>query len=142
VTLQVALAVPDGELWGGPAGMVIAKTLDGYIGVLTGHSPVIGILAAGSVVRILPEAAADGTAGGGEVVAAVSGGFFSVANDRVSVLAREARLSGEIDVRAVRASLDEALQNAEPTPPGEPEPAAVQYFRAQLRAAGAAADGS
>ncbi len=142
MTLQVALAVPDGELWGGPAGMVIAKTLDGDIGVLTGHSPVIGILAAGSVVRILPEAAADGTAGGGEVVAAVSGGFFSVADNRVSVLAREARLSGEIDVRAVRASLDEALQNAEPTPPGEPEPAAVQYFRAQLRAVGAAAGGS
>jgi F-type H+-transporting ATPase subunit epsilon len=122
--------------------MVIAKTLDGDIGVLSGHSPVIGILAAGSVVRILPESAADGTAGGSAVVAAVSGGFFSVADDRVSVLAREARLSEEIDITAIRASLDEALQNAEPTAPGEQEPAAVRYFRAQLRAAGAAADGS
>ena len=33
--------------------MVIAKTLDGDIGVLTGHPPVLGILAEGSVVRIL-----------------------------------------------------------------------------------------
>ena len=35
--------------------MVIAKTLDGDIGVLTGHTPVLGILAEGSVVRIMPE---------------------------------------------------------------------------------------
>jgi F-type H+-transporting ATPase subunit epsilon len=142
VTLQVELVVPDGELWGGPAEMVIAKTLEGDIGVLSGHSPVIGILAEGSVVRILPEAAADGTAEGGEIVAAVSGGFFSVADNRVSVLARQARLSGEIDITVVRASLDEALQSAAAPPGAEQEPAEVRYFRAQLRAAGAAADGS
>jgi F-type H+-transporting ATPase subunit epsilon len=142
VTLQVELVVPDGELWGGPAEMVIAKTLEGDIGVLSGHSPVIGILAEGSVVRILPEAAADGTAEGGEIVAAVSGGFFSVADNRVSVLARQARLSDEIDITAVRASLDEALQSATAPPGAEQEPAEVRYFRAQLRAAGAAADGS
>jgi F-type H+-transporting ATPase subunit epsilon len=142
VTLQVELVVPDGELWGGPAEMVIAKTLDGDIGVLTGHSPVIGILAEGSVVRILPEAAADGTAERSEVVAAVSGGFFSVADDRVSVLARQARLSEEIDIRAVRAWIDEAMQDAEAPAAGEQEPAHVRYFRAQLRAAGAAGDGS
>ncbi len=136
MTLQVELVIPDGELWGGPAERVIAKTLDGDIGVLTGHSPVIGILAEGSVVRILP-GAAEGAAELGEVVAAVSGGFFSVADDRVSVLAREARLSDQIDAKAVRASLDEALQRAEPLAPGQPEPAAVRYFRAQLRAVGA-----
>ena len=33
--------------------MVIAKTLDGDLGVMTGHSPVLGILAEGSLVRIL-----------------------------------------------------------------------------------------
>ena len=42
-------------MWAGPAEMVIAKTLDGDIGVLTGHTPVLGILAEGSVVRIRPE---------------------------------------------------------------------------------------
>ena len=39
MTLRVELVVPDGEIWSGRARMVIAKTLDGDIGVLTGHRP-------------------------------------------------------------------------------------------------------
>jgi F-type H+-transporting ATPase subunit epsilon len=148
VTLHVELAVPEGELWAGPAELVIAKTLDGDIGVLTGHSPVLGILTEGSVVRIHPESGADRPADGadsgdsGEVVAAVSGGFFSVADDRVSVLARQAQLGGDVDTGATRTALDEALQQSEgPVTAGE-EPPDVRYYRALLRAAGAPADGA
>jgi F-type H+-transporting ATPase subunit epsilon len=136
VTLRVELAVPDGEIWSGNAQMVIAKTLDGDIGVLTGHTPVLGILAEGSLVRIRPEDGADG----GEIVAAVYGGFFSVADDRVSVLARQAQLGSEVDARAARASLDEALQQAEGSDSGSEEPGDVRYYRALLRAAGDPAD--
>jgi F-type H+-transporting ATPase subunit epsilon len=141
VTLQVELAVPEGELWAGPAALVIAKTLDGDIGVLTGHSPVLGILAEGSMVRIRTEGGADGATGGDEVVAAVSGGFFSVADDQVSILARQAQLGAEVDTSAARAALDEALQ-AEGAASGNEEPADVRYFRALLRAAGEPADGA
>ena len=136
------LAVPEGELWAGPAALVIAKTLDGDIGVLTGHSPVLGILAEGSMVRIRAESGADEAASGDEVVAAVSGGFFSVADDRVSILARQAQLGGEVDTSAARAALDEALQQAEGAASGSEEPADVRYFRALLRAAGEPADGA
>jgi F-type H+-transporting ATPase subunit epsilon len=142
VTLQVELAVPEGELWAGPAALVIAKTLDGDIGVLTGHSPVLGILAEGSMVRIRTEGGADAAGSGDEVVAAVSGGFFSVADDRVSILARQAQLGGEVDASAARAALDEALQKAEGAASGSEEPADVRYFRALLRAAGEPADGA
>jgi len=138
----VELAVPEGELWAGPAALVIAKTLDGDIGVLTGHSPVLGILAEGSMVRIRTEGGADEAASGDEVVAAVSGGFFSVADDRVSILARQAQLGGEVDTSAARAALDEALQKTEGAPSGSEEPADVRYFRALLRAAGEPADGA
>jgi F-type H+-transporting ATPase subunit epsilon len=140
MTLRVELVVPEGEIWAGRAEMVIAKTLDGDIGVLTGHTPVLGILAEGSLVRIRPEASPDAAAGGGEVVAAVNGGFFSVADDRVSVLAREAQLGGEVDARAARAALDEAVQHAEASAGGGEESADVRYFRALLRAAGDPAD--
>jgi F-type H+-transporting ATPase subunit epsilon len=122
--------------------MVIAKTHDGDIGVLTGHSPVLGILAEGSLVRILPEDAADGAAEGSAVVAAVNGGFFSVADDRISVLAREAQLGGDVDTSAARAALDEALQNAEASAEGDEESSDVRYYRALLRAAGEPADGA
>jgi F-type H+-transporting ATPase subunit epsilon len=136
VTLQVELVVPEGEIWSGSAEMVIAKTLDGDIGVLTGHTPVLGILAQGSVVRIKPDAAESGE----EVVAAVNGGFFSVADDRVSILAQDAQLSDRIDTKAARAALESALQDAQAQAAGGEEPADVRYYRALLRAAGDPAD--
>lgn len=143
MTLQVSLVVPEGEVWAGPAGMVIAKTKDGDIGVLTGHSPVLGILAEGSLVRIVPEGGEDAAAEGATVVAAVNGGFFSVADNRVSVLAREAQIGGDVDASATRAALEEALQNPDVTGEGDDEESAqVRYFRALLRAAGEPADGA
>ena len=134
MTLHVALVVPEGEIWAGDAQRVIAKTLDGDIGVLTGHTPVLGILAEGSVVRILPDAgeAAGGQGAGGEVLVAIGGGFLSVADDQVSVLARQAQLGAVVDRAGALASLDSALEAAGP---GE-ETADVRYFRALLRAAG------
>ena len=139
MTLQVELVVPEGEVWSGPAERVIAKTLDGDIGVLTNHTPVLGILAEGSVVRILPKESPDGEGGdgdGGELTAAVGGGFFSVADNRVSILAHQAQLGREVDTAAARAALDGALQDAQASPEGDEEPADVRYFRALLRAAG------
>jgi F-type H+-transporting ATPase subunit epsilon len=137
VTLHVELVVPDREVWSGSARMVIAKTLEGDLGVLQSHPPVLGLLAAGSLVRILdPDADAEGSGLGetaSEVVAAVTGGFFSVANDRVSILAREAVLGRDIDVAATRAELEEATADA---PAGGEEPPEVTYARARLRAAG------
>ena len=137
MTLQVQFVVPEGEIWSGDAQIVIAKTLDGDIGVLTGHTPVLGILAEGSVVKIRPEGAADD---GQEVVAAVNGGFFSVADDRVSILAQQAQLGGEVDTRAAREALESALQDAQAEAGGAEEPADVRYYRALLRAAGDPAD--
>jgi F-type H+-transporting ATPase subunit epsilon len=138
VTLHVEVVIADRELWAGDAGMVIAKTLDGDIGVLTGHPPVLGILAEGSVVRILdPEGDASETvsAAGGEVTAAVSGGFLSVSDDRVSILAVDAELGAEVDKGAARSELESALSEAGSPSPAE-EPTEAKYARAQLRAAG------
>ena len=139
MTLRVELVAPDGEIWSGRARMVIAKTLDGDLGVLTGHSPVLGILAEGSLVRILAagpgEEAADGEAVGEDVLAAVSSGFLAVADDRVSILSRDAQLASAVDTGAVQAELDAALEGAAPMAPEE-EPTEVKYARALLRAAG------
>jgi F-type H+-transporting ATPase subunit epsilon len=133
VTLHVELVVPEGEVWAGDAERVIAKTLDGDIGVLTGHTPVLGILAEGSVVRILPEG--EGAADG-ELAVAVHGGFLSIADNRVSILAHQAQLGSEVDSSAVRAVLDSADEAGAQAPGGDGESAEVRYFRAQLRAAG------
>ena len=138
MTLHVEVVVADRELWAGEASMVIAKTLEGDIGVLTGHPPVLGILAEGSLVRILDpqggQNGADGAEAGGEVTAAVSGGFLSVADDQISILAVDAQLGSEVDRSAARSSLDTALSGAGSSPAEEPGEA--KYARAQLRAAG------
>jgi F-type H+-transporting ATPase subunit epsilon len=125
VTLRVALVIPDRELWSGEARTVIAKTTEGDIGVLSGHSPVFGILAEGSQVEILSDEAEP-------VRAAVSGGFLSVADDRVSILAERALLSGEVNKDEARRELDTALSEGD----GPEEPSEAKYARALLRAAG------
>jgi F-type H+-transporting ATPase subunit epsilon len=128
VTLHVALVVPDRELWSGEASMVIAKTTEGDIGVLTGRAPVFGVLAEGSLVEIV-------TGDETRVRAAVSGGFLSVADDQVSILAAQAQLGPEVDADEARRELDTALAEASP---GPEEPADAKYARALLRAAGQA----
>lgn len=130
MTLKVMLVVPEGQVWAGDAERVVAKTLDGDIGLLTGHTPVLGILAAGSVVRILPE----GAGSGGWVQAAVGGGFLSVADDKVSILAREAALGADVNKSAVRSELDTA--DGELGTDEDERAARVAYLSAQLRAAG------
>ena len=136
MTLHVELVVPDGELWSGNARMVIAKTLDGDIGLLGSHPSVLGILVPGSVVEIRdPEDA--GGAQDSIVRAAVLSGFLSVHDDRVSIMAREATLGNQVDRATVQSELDAAL--SEGGPGGDEESAEVKYARALLRASG---DGS
>src|SRR5262245_66615719 len=105
--------------------MVVARTLAGEIGILRNHSPVLGLLLDGSVVRVKLPGEED------EVTAMVSGGFFSVANNEVSVLAEYAELGSEVDVDAARREYERvsALEGDE---------AAVEQRRAEarLRAAG------
>lgn len=128
MTLKVELVVPDRELWAGEARIVIAKTTEGDIGVLTGHAPVFGVLAEGSLVEILPPEDSEQPA----VRAAVSGGFLSVADDLVSVLAADAQLAEDVDVSVARQALEEAPAG----PNAGEESAEAKYARAQLRAAG------
>ncbi|MFC4053304.1 MULTISPECIES: F0F1 ATP synthase subunit epsilon [Actinomadura] len=122
--LKVGLVSPEREIWTGEARMVVAQTVEGSMGILPGHAPVLGILLDGSVVKIEP-------ADGGEPISAMVGsGFFSVAADEVSVLAEQAELGDEVDVPEARQALENALA-------AEDEDATRERrARARLRAAG------
>ncbi len=91
-TLQVELVAADRTVWSGQATMVIARTVEGDVGILRGHAPLLSLLT-DAVVEITAEE-------GDVVVAAVDGGFLSVAADRVSILSERAVLAEEIDVDA------------------------------------------
>jgi F-type H+-transporting ATPase subunit epsilon len=114
--------------------MVIAKTADGDVGVLVGHSPLFGILSPGSLVRIQP-LAGDEEGSAAEVRAAVRDGFLSVTSDRVSILASAGTLASDIDTSSAQAKLDTATAEAG-SPAAAEESVEVKYARAQLRAAG------
>jgi F-type H+-transporting ATPase subunit epsilon len=102
--LHVELVSADRTVWSGEASQVNAKTVDGDIGVLRGHTPVLSLLSA-SVVEIMP-------VNGRRVVGTVDGGFISVAADRVSILAEHIWLGQEIDAAQARAELDAARSEA------------------------------
>jgi len=78
-TLDVELVAADRTIWSGEASAVMARTTEGELGVLPGHTPMLGVLAQGEV-RV--------TGADGQVVTAeVDGGFLSVENNRVLVVA-------------------------------------------------------
>ena len=82
--LTVTVVSADEQIWSGQARMVVARTKEGEIGVLAGHQPLLGVLAAGEV-RIT---AVDG----GRITAQADDGFISVENDTVTIAARAAAL--------------------------------------------------
>jgi F-type H+-transporting ATPase subunit epsilon len=121
VPLQVELVSPERILWSGEADMVVARTSDGDIAFLTGHSPFIGALGIGAVsIR--------GT-DGSEERAAVHGGFVEVSGDRVTILSDVAELAGDIDAARARRALEEAERSQRE---GEAE-AEAALRRARLR---------
>ena len=78
-SLSVTVVSATAEVWSGEASMVVARTTEGEIGILAGHEPTLGVLAAGEV-RIT-------TADGSKVTAKAEDGFLSVDNNQVTIVA-------------------------------------------------------
>ncbi len=84
-SLRVELVAADKAVWSGEAKLVVAKTVEGEIGLMPGHEPMLAILANGEVRVTKPE---------GEVlVVTADDGFLSVEHDVVTVVARNASLA-------------------------------------------------
>lgn len=122
--MHVELVSIEEALWSGEATAVYARTVAGQIGILPGHTPLLGALAPGFAVRIDQE-------DGEPLSVAVHGGFLSVRKDGVSVLAEQAEMADDIDVSRAREALDK--NNPEH---GPEEKAAHERAAARLRAAG------
>jgi F-type H+-transporting ATPase subunit epsilon len=78
--MHVELVAVEEEVWSGEAEALFARTTEGELGILPGHAPLLGQLAEPGEVRIK-------IADGDELTYAVNGGFLSVTNDGVTVLA-------------------------------------------------------
>jgi F-type H+-transporting ATPase subunit epsilon len=102
VPLEVHIVTPEREVWSGEVQELIARGVDGEVGILAGHAPLLVQLAIGPL-RMLQDA--------GETKAVVDGGFLHVSSHegmtRADVLASHAELADEIDLMAARRRLEE-----------------------------------
>ncbi len=91
MSLRVQVVSAEREVWSGEAGIVVARTTEGEIGVLGGHQPTLAVLADGEV-RV--GSGGIGTAGDA-LVATIDGGFMSVENDTVLIVAERVQTGAE-----------------------------------------------
>lgn len=78
MVLEVEVVSPEQALFSGEAEFVLARTVDGEIGILQGHSPVLAQLAP-SKVKVRP-------LGGAEQSFDIAGGFMTVKDNKVIIL--------------------------------------------------------
>ncbi len=100
--LDVHVVTPEREIWSGQAAMVIARGVEGEVGILPQHAPLLIRLAVGPL-RIRMD--------GMQEAAVVDGGFLHVTTSegvtRVDVLASHAEMVGDIDLRAAEYRVQE-----------------------------------
>jgi F-type H+-transporting ATPase subunit epsilon len=101
--LEVHVVTPEREVWAGEVEELVAAGVDGYVGILGGHAPLLVRLAIGP----LRLKGSDGSWS----TAVVDGGFLHVSTEdgvtRADVLATSAELAPEIDLEAARRRLDD-----------------------------------
>ena len=83
--LDVQVVASDHAVWAGEAKSIRGRTIEGDMGILPGHTPVLALLAEGELT-IEPDE-------GPAVTAKVAGGFFSVDGDQVTIVADDADLT-------------------------------------------------
>jgi F-type H+-transporting ATPase subunit epsilon len=106
VPVEVHLVTPEREVWVGEAEQVTARGVDGDVGILAGHAPLLVQLAIGPLHILRGDQP--------ELAAVIDGGFMHVASNegitRVDVMATYAELASEIDLVGAQRRLETAQQ--------------------------------
>lgn len=131
-SLQLEIVTPERTVFSQEVNMVVAQTIDGQIGILPGHIPLVTVLETGVMrVQIGPEQ---------EQTLAVSGGFLEMSPDnKLTILAQTAELAEEIDVDRARQALaraEERLNGKSENTDAVRAEIAMRKALARLRAAG------
>ena len=88
--LNVEIVAVDRKIWSGEATFVFTRTTVGEIGILPRHIPLVAQLVDDAMVRVERE-------GEDDLRIAVDGGFMSVTEEGVTILAESAEFESEID---------------------------------------------
>ena len=100
-TLQLEVATPERELVREQVSDVQVPGKNGYMGILPGHAPLLGLLGIGTLTY---------TVDGKKRHLSVHKGFVEVLDDHVRVLADIAERAEEIDLERARRALQKAQE--------------------------------
>lgn len=100
-TIKLDIVTAERSVYSDSVDMVVATGVEGELGILPHHAPLMTILQPGEL-KIKK--------GGEEILMAVSGGFLEVRPDHVVVLADAAERAEEIDVLRAQAAREKARE--------------------------------
>ena len=116
MALEVHVVTPEREVWSGEARLLVARGIDGEVGIMSGHAPLLVRLDVGALTIQTEQ---------GQQVAVIDGGFLHVSTEegstRADVLADAAQLASEVDASAARQRADELRQRLDARDGLEPE---------------------
>jgi len=119
-SLKIDIVTAERIVYSAEADAVIAPGVEGQLGILPHHAPLMTILQAGELVV---------RKGGQEEIMAISGGFLEVRPDRVIVLADQAERAEEIDVSRAAEARKRAEERLKAKPAGLDESRAESALR-------------
>ena len=128
-TIKLEIVTPEKMVFSDDVDVVLAWGLDGQLGILPHHAPLMTILQPGDLVF---------RKGGKEEALTISGGFLEVRPDKVVVLADACERAEEIDVaraEAAKKRAEEALKEAKTMVDAAAAEAALRRSLARLKAA-------
>lgn len=100
-SLTLRIITPDSIVLDTPAGSVRVPALDGSMGVLSKHAPMVAALGAGELLY---------ESGGTRTSMFVAGGFAEVRDNTVRVVSQASEPPGDIDVERARAAAERARE--------------------------------
>ena len=115
MSLTLEIVTPEARVYSDTIDSVVIPTVEGEIGVLPGHIPLLTQVGYGEL-RV--------TKGGATQLLAVGGGFAQISADKISILAESAINEEKIDEHAVETAMkraEEALKGKDSLDPAEIE---------------------
>lgn len=102
--LYLKVVTPDKLFFEGDIDMLVARTIEGDVGILLNHSPLVTILDIGRIVI---------KDGDERKVAACAGGYIDVRNNNITVVSDACEWEDEIDINRAERAKERASKKLE-----------------------------
>lgn len=124
MSLTLEIVTPEAKVYSDTVDNVVVPTVEGEIGVLPGHLPLLSQVADGEL-RV--------TKGSNLETLVVGDGFIEIQGDKVSILAEHAIEESQIDEAAVEKAMQRAQAALEEAKDSKIDPAEIERLESVVR---------